>query len=303
MRAVAGLHRQTRPGAGRREWGLGWLLLLPSLAVFGVFTIYPILRTFWLGFFLQDPFGLRQHWVGLDQYRDVLGSAEFRHSLGVTFLFTLYTVPTSLVLGLALALLANQHLPGIRIFRTIFASTIATSVAVASMLWLLLLEPSTGLLNQLLATVGAGRVDLLNNPGTALAAVAATTVWQNLGLVFVVTLAAMQSIPDELYEAAEVDGHGAWSRLTHLTVPLLGPQLSFLTIVLTINAFESFGQIDLLTKGGPQESTNVLVYSIVGTLPLDPGKAAVQAVALFAIVAVLSFVQFRWFDRRVHYGD
>ncbi len=298
-RATAALRgRRQRRG----EVALAAALLAPSLAVFGVFTFYPLLRTIWLGFFLQDPFGLRSRWVGLDQYRDVLGSADFLNSLEVTFLFALYTVPTSLAAGLALAVLADQHLPGMRIFRTIFASTVATSVAVASLLWLVLLQPSAGLINQFLDAIGRDPVDLLNDPDTALPAVAATTVWQNLGVVFIVTLAAMQSIPEVLHESAKVDGHGTWSRFRHITLPMLGPQLLFLTVVLTINAFQSFGQIDILTEGGPSESTNVLVYSLVQTLPIDPGRAAAQAVVLFVVIGVLSFVQFKWLDRRVHYG-
>ena len=285
----------------RRDSLLAWALLSPSLIVFGLFVGYPLARTVWIGFFLQDPFGRHRRWVGLEQYVDVVTSADFAHSLWVTALFALYTVPLSLLLGLGLASLADQHLPGMRIFRTIFASTVATSVAVASMLWLVLLEPSAGLINQFLDALGLARVDLLNDPDTALAAVAATTVWQNLGIVFVVLLAAMQSIPVELYESAEVDGHGAWSRLVHVTVPLLGPQFLFLSVVLTINALQTFGQIDLLTEGGPQDATNVVVYSIVETLPLDQGAASAQAVVLFVLIAALSVVQFRWLDRRVHY--
>jgi len=288
--------------ARRRERLLAYALLAPSLLVFGVFVFYPLVRTIWLGFFLQDPFGLSSRWVGFDQYGDVITSSEFLNSLKVTALFGLYTVPTSLVLGLALAVLSNQHLPGMRIFRTIFASTVATSVAVASLLWLVLLQPSAGLINTFLDELGRDSVDLLNDQDTALIAVAATTVWQNLGVVFIVTLAAMQSIPEVLYESARVDGHGVWSRFRHITLPMLGPQMLFLSVVLTINAFQSFGQIDILTEGGPQESTNVLVYSLVQTLPIDPGGASAQAVALFCIIGLLSFVQFWWLDRRVHYG-
>jgi sn-glycerol 3-phosphate transport system permease protein len=287
----------------RRETRLAAALVAPAVVILGVFVLYPLVRTAWLGFFVQDPFGRNSRWVGLDQYRDIAGSDSFLNSLGVTARFVALTVPTSLVLGLLLATLANQQLRGIRLFRIIFASTIATSVAVASMLWLVLLEPSTGIVNQVLEAAGREPVNLLNDPDTALATVALTTVWQSLGLVFVVTIAAMQSIPEVLYESAQVDGHGRVSRFLRITVPLLGPQLMFLTVVLTIGAFQSFGQIDILTEGGPQDSTNVMVYSIVQQLPLDRGAASVEAVLLFLIVGALSFVQFRWLDRRVHYGN
>lgn len=277
-------------------------MLLPSLVILGVFVVYPMLRTVWLGFFVQDPFGRHRRWVWFEQYADVLVSLEFRNSVWVTVRFVLITVPASLLLGLLLAVLANQHLRGIRVFRTIFASTIATSVAVASMLWIVLLEPTTGILNHLLEALGLDPVDVLGNPRTALIGVSLTTVWQNLGLVFVVTIAAMQSIPNVLYESARVDGHGSVSRFVWITLPMLGPQLLFLSVVLTIGSFESFAQIDILTEGGPRDSTNVIVYSIVQNMPLDQGRASVEAVLLFLVVGSLSVVQFRWLDRRVHYA-
>jgi sn-glycerol 3-phosphate transport system permease protein len=290
----------------RRDWPLAVLFLLPSAVLFGVWVFYPLVRTVWLGLYRQDPFGLNRTWVGLDQYREVLTSGDFRHSLWVSTAFVALTVPASLVAGLALALLANQRLRGMRVFRTIFSSTVATSVAVASMLWLVLLHPSLGVFNHFLESIGRDPVDYLNDPDTALVAVAATTVWQNLGLVFIVMLAGLQSIPDELHEAARLDGHGAWSRLRHITVPLLSPTLFFALVILIINAFQAFAQIDLLTpEGGPLESTNVLVYELYTTVhqTRDPGLASAQAIVLFAIILVLSLVQLRLLERRVHYAN
>lgn len=287
----------------RHSTPTGLAMLLPSVAVLAVFVIYPLLRTAWLGLFEQDPFGRRRTWVGLDQYGEVLASSDFRHSLWVTVCFVALTVPTSIVLGILLAALANQHLRGIRVFRTIFASTIATSIAVASMLWIVLLEPTTGILASFLEAIGQEPVDVLGDPRTALIGVSLATVWQNLGLVFVVTLAAMQSIPDVLHESARLDGHGAVARFTWITVPLLGPQLLFLSIVLTIGSVQAYAQVDLLTEGGPRDATNVLVYSIVQHMPLDQGRASVEAILLFLFVGTFSAIQFRWLDRRVHYAS
>ena len=289
----------------RRDWQLAALFLAPSAALFAIWVFYPLGRTVWLGFYRQDPFGRRKTWVGFEQYHDVLTSSGFRHSLWVTVLFVLYTVPTSLVLGLALAVLANQRLRGVRIFRAIFSSTVATSVAVASLLWIVLLNPSIGLLNHFLVAIGRHPVDYLNNSRTALLAVASATVWQNLGLVFVIMIAGLQSVPEELYEAARLDGHGAWSRFRHVTVPMLSPTIFFATVVLLIHAFQSFGQIDLLTPdGGPLKSTNVLVYSLFTTVrkTRDPGLASAQAVVLFLIILVLSYLQLRIVEKRVHYA-
>lgn len=281
------------------------LLLAPSLVLLGVWAFYPLVRTVQLGFYRQDPFGTNRTWVGVEQYREALGSADFRHSLWVTVAYVLLTVPASLVLGLGLAVLANQQLRGMRVFRTIFSSTVATSVAVASLLWLVLLHPSLGLYNSFRRSVGWGPVDFLNDPSTALRAVAVTTVWQNLGLVFVVMIAGLQSIPAELYEAATLDGHGAWSRFRRITVPMLSPTILFSSVLLLVHAFQSFGQIDLLTpEGGPLKSTNVLVYQLYSTVykTRDPGLASAQAVVLFVIVLVLTLVQLRVAERRVHYA-
>jgi sn-glycerol 3-phosphate transport system permease protein len=280
----------------------GLVMVLPSAVILGVFVVYPLLRTAWLGFFEQDPFGRQRRWVGLAQYGDVLGSADFRHSLLVTITFVAFVVPTSLLLGLLLAALANQQLRGIRIFRTIFASTIATSVAVASMLWIVLLEPTSGILANFLEAIGQDPIDVLGTPRTALIGVGITTIWQNLGLVFVVSLAAMQSIPDVLHESARIDGHGPVARFVWITLPMLGPQLLFLSVVLTVAGFETFAQIDILTEGGPRDATNVVVYSIVQHMPLDQGRASVEAILLMLVVGTFSAIQFRWLDRRVHYG-
>lgn len=288
---------------GRRDALKAPFFMLPAFAFFVLFTFYPLVRTIWLGTQQSDPFGLRTEYVGLDQYKQVLEGDEFRNSLKVTLQFVVMTVPVALVLGLLLALLANTQMKGMRFFRTVFSSTVATSVAVSSLLWFVLLHPSIGILNQFLATIGRAPVDFLNNPDTALAAVSATTVWQNLGIVFVTMIAGLQSLPEEVLEAARVDGHGAISRFFRVTVPLLSPTLLFTTVVLTIRAFQTFGEVDLLTRGGPGERTNVIVYALFTKSRTDPGYAAALAVVLFVIVLLLTLVQFRFLERRVHYAN
>lgn len=303
-RAEAGADAEVTVAGPRRrfEWPLALLFLAPSLVVFAVFVFYPLARTIWIGLHRQDPFGNASFYVGWDQYRDVLTSASFHESLKATGGFALVTVPLGLVLGLGLALLAHQQLRGITVFRTIFSSTVATSVAVASLMWLTLFNPSIGVVNQFLTSIGRDPVVWLQDPDTALLAVSLTTVWQNLGVTFLIMIAGLQSIPDELYESARIDGAGGWSRFVNITVPLLSPTLLFATVVLTISASQSFGQIDLLTQGGPFGRTNVIVYSIFDDAVSDPGRAAATAVVLFGIILVLTLVQFRFLERRVFYG-
>jgi sn-glycerol 3-phosphate transport system permease protein len=277
--------------------------LLPSLALFAVFVFYPLVRSVWLGFHATDPFGRREVWVGIEQYRDVLTSSDFRYSLFVTGQFALYTVIPATAIGLYLALLAHRRLPGIVVFRTIFSSTVASSVAVSSVMWLLLLNPGVGVLNYLLDQGGAPTANWLTDPKWALPAVAATTVWMNVGFATIVILAGLQNIPEELYESARVDGARSWNQFLHVTLPGLSPTLLFVSVVGVIFAFQSFGQIHILTQGGPLDSTTVIVYSIYreAFLHYNVGLASAQAVVLFVIVLLLTLIQFAAAQRWVFY--
>ena len=294
--------RPRRFGRRVREAALGYALIVPSLLIFGTFIIYPFFKNFYLGLYRNPPFpNLPKTYIGFEQYTDVLTSSEFYNSVRVTFLFALLTVPAGIALGLALAVLAHQRLGGITIYRTIFSSSVATSVAVASVIFGTLMNPQVGLL----PWIGLDpRPPILENPTWALTAVAVTTIWQNLGLSFILMSSGLQSIPDELLEAAEVDGAGAWSRFRSVTLPLLSPTLFFAAIVGSIFAFQSFGQIDLLTEGGPLKKTNVLTYFIFTELRErnDPGAAAVLAIALFGITLLLTIIQMRVLEKRVFYG-
>ena len=270
--------------------------------IFGVFIFYPFFKNFYLGFYRTPPFpGLPKRFVGFDQYSEVLTSSEFLNSVKTTVAFAFMTVPTGIVLGLGLAVVAHQKLKGIGVYRTIFSSTVATSVAVAAVIFGTLFNPVVGLLPWL----GVNPTPpILDNPSWALAAVALITVWQTLGLTFILMSSGLQGIPDELLEAAQIDGAGPWRRFWRVTLPLLSPTIFFAVIVGGIFAFQTFGQIDLLTQGGPLKRTNVLTYFIYNTLRTEnnDGKAAVLAIALFAITLVLTAVQMRVLERRVHYG-
>jgi sn-glycerol 3-phosphate transport system permease protein len=286
-----------------RHRALAYLLVLPSLAIFTVFVFYPLVRNVVLGLYRTPPFpGLPRRYAGLGQYRQVLTSADFRNSITVTVFFALLTVPAGITLGLALAVLAHQRLRGITVFRTIFSSTLGTSVAVASVIFFTLLNPQVGLFTYYLGREGSP--SLLADPKWALVAVSATTVWQNLGLTFILMSAALSAIPDELLEAACIDGAGAWSRFRHVTLPLLSPTVFFAVVVGSIVAFQAFGQVDIMTQGGPFHHTDVLVYFIYREVLIsnNDGVAAVLAMALFAITLLLTLAQLRLLERRVFYA-
>jgi ABC-type sugar transport system permease subunit len=232
-------------------------------------------------------------------------SNEFHDAMITTIQFALITVPIGLVLGVGLAVLADTYIRGIGVFRTIFSSTVATSVAVASLMWLLLFQPSVGILADALPFDVFTEPGVLNDEDTALWAVSVTTIWSNLGFTFIIITAALQSIPVDLYESSALDGARSWMRFTNVTVPMLGPTLLFVTVVLTIRAFQAFGEFDLLTGGGPGNATTTMTYLIYGNNSLirnDLGLQSASAVLLFLFLLVLSIIQFRGLERRVHYG-
>ncbi len=294
-----------RQGRRTREALLAYALLLPSFVVFGIFVFYPFAKNIEIPFYKRTNctgLGVRRScdrsWAGFEQWRDILGGDDFRHSLWVTLKFTLMTVPAGIALGLLLAVIAHQRLRGITVFRTIFSSTVATSAAVASVIFVSLFGPQTG--------VWKWTIDgtpILQHPTWALPAVAAVATWQSIGLAFIVMSAGLQAIPDDLLEAASVDGAGAGRRLWRITLPLMTPTLFFAFVVGSIGAFKTFAEIDILTPGGgTRDSTNVLAYAVFqeGFVSQDQVRAAVFAVGLFVCVLLLTLAQLR-LERRVKY--
>jgi ABC-type sugar transport system permease subunit len=287
-----------------REAALGYLLILPAVAAFGLFVFYPLVKTAYLGFFLAPPTpNLPSHYVGFQQYSQVLGSSEFRDDLGRTVFFVLLTVPIGIIIGLALANLAQKKVRGIGAFRTIFSSTVATSTAVASVVFFTLLNPQVGLLSYLFGKEGGNGI--LQDPSWALPAIAMVTIWANIGFTFILMSAALQSLPEDVLEASKVDGASNAVRFRQITLPLLSPIIFFAAIIGVISGFQAFGQIDILTQGGPNHATLVLIYDLYQQAFQfnNPGYAAVLSVALFFILLLLTFVQFWFFQRRVSYGS
>lgn len=281
----------------------GLLYLLPSILLFSVFLFYPMFKTIYLSLFLTDAQGQAQVFVGLEHYSQLLGSPTFRASLKATVLFVLYTVPAGVILALGLALLANQKLKGIGFFRTIFSSTMGMSVAASSVIWLFMYNPAIGIANTIMKTIGLSEMQWLLNPDTALLSVAIPTIWMNTGFSFLILLGGLHNIDASLYESSRIAGVSDFYSLRKITLPLLSPTLLFIVTISLINSFQTFGQIDILTKGGPMESTNVIVYSIFkdAFVNFNIGSASAQAVILFAFILVVTILQFKWSEKKVHY--
>ena len=279
------------------------LYLLPSILLFSIFVFYPMFRTIYLSFFLTNQSGEAALFVGLENYAYLLESPEFRNSIKATFLFVLYTVPTGIIFALGLALLANEKLKGIGFFRTIYASTMGVSVAASSVVWLFLFHPSIGMFNKVLHILNLPQVEWLLDPTWALLSVSLTTIWLNTGFSFLILLGGLQNIDEHLYESARIDGASYWYRLRRITIPMLSPTLFFIITISLINAFQTFGQIDILTKGGPSQSTNLIVYSIYreAFVNYQFGTASAQAVFLFICILIVTILQFKLGERKVHY--
>ena len=283
---------------------LGYALVLPSLVVFGIFIFYPFAKNFSLALYRTPPFpGLPKKYVGLDQVGDVLSSSSFHKSLRVTVEFVLLTVPTGIVLGLLLAVLAHKQLRGMGAYRTIFSSTVATSVAAASVIFFTLLNPQVGLLTYWLGR--SGETGVLEDPKTALLAVAVTTIWQNIGLSFILMSAGLQGVPDELYEAAEVDGANGPRRFWHVTLPMLSPYIFFNLVMGIIGTLQIFAQAFIMTQGGPNDSTLFYAYYLFNNAfrYFKMGYASALAWLLFACIGVFVFLQMRVFRSRRVYDE
>ncbi len=275
-----------------REVGLAALFLAPSLAVFIAFFYVPFARLLTWGTYKSVRGGESYNQVGLDQYREVLGGDDFRAGLWHSLQFVLYTVPAGLVLGVLLAVAAHRRLKGIKVFQAIFSSTLASSVAVSAVIFFFLLNP----------VIGYFQVDWAQDKDMALFAAALPSIWQNLGLAFVIVLAGLQAVPDEVIEAATLDGYGPIRRLVRITLPLISPVLMFLVVILVIFGFQAFAQIEIVTNGGPTRASETVVFKIFRNSQ-DYGVSSVMSVGLFFVTLVVTFLQFVILERRVHYGD
>lgn len=281
-----------------RQWALAYALLLPSLVVFAVFAYLPLYRLVHFSLYQQSSrLGGGERYVGFGAVWDVLSGEPFLQGTWITIKFLIFTVPAGIALGVLLAMAAHRRLKGIKIFQTIFSSTVASSVAVSSVVFLTLVNEQIGLLRNVSWLS-------LKSPNSALFAAALSSVWQNLGLTFVIVLAALQTVPEELLEAAHLDGYGAVRRFFRVVVPLISPALFFLAIVLVVYGFQAYAQIELITGGGPLRSTETLLYRITKLQKnTDLQVGASMSLGLFGLTFLVALVQFRLLERRVTYGN
>lgn len=276
-----------------------YLFLLPALIIFGVFLFYPFFRTIYLSFFLTDKYGQAKIFWGIRNYTDIFKDTSFWISLKVTFQFVLMVAAGGLVIGMITSLLTAKKYPGNAFASAVYAMPVAIASAAASMSFKMILHPTNGLLNILMGT----SINWTGDANYALFSVAGMTIWLTSGINFIFISAGLRNIPEQLYESASIDGAGYWRRFWHITLPGLSPTLFFQIIINIIGAFQSFSQIRLLTKGGPGDATNVIVYNIYKNAfeNFRFGTAAALSVILFVIILIITLIQFSMEKRSVNY--
>lgn len=273
--------------------------LIPSLLIFGVFLFYPFFKTIYLSMYKTNKMGEAKIFVGAGNYVDLLTSPSFYNSLMVTAIFVLIVVIGGMALGLLGAVLCNQAFPGIRIFSTAYALPMAIASSSAAMIFKIMLHPSIGIVNKILGL----NINWINDQRYALVCVAVLTAWLNSGINFLYFSAGLSNIDESIYERASVDGANAVQKFFRLTLPGLSPIMFYTLVVNIIQAFQSFGQVKVLTQGGPGESTNLIVYSIYRDAFFNYrfGSVAAQSVILFLIIMVLTLLMFRAEKKGVSY--
>lgn len=272
-----------------------YLFLLPALLVLGVTVFYPALQAFYLSF-TEYGFDITQppQWVGLANFRRLVGDRVFWRTLGNTMLYLVGVVPILVILPLGLAILVNRALPGIRWFRAAYYTPVVISMVVAGIAWRWLYA-ETGLLNQLLQWLRLAEtgVPWLTSPQLALFSVMVVTIWKGLGYYMVIYLAGLQAIPTDLYEAAAIDGSDGWQKHWDITVPLMRPYLLLVAVISAISATKVFEEVFIMTQGGPRNSSKTIVYYVYEQAfqDLEMSYACTIGLVLFLLILGLSMLR------------
>ncbi|NHC45483.1 carbohydrate ABC transporter permease [Motilibacter aurantiacus] len=304
-RLQASTARRSRSGR-RTSWATPWLFLLPYLVLFGTFVLAPIVYGVWISLHDYDYTLPGKPWVGLRNYTNLFDSESvtagpFWDGMKATAIFTVFSVPLLLVVPLAVAVVMNQRFRGRNLFRAVYFAPYVLGVAVIGVLWRFLLDRNIGIVNHYLGVVGLpDDIPWLTSVPEAWVALVGVTVWWTLGFNAVIYLAGLQDIPNELYEAAKVDGANAWQRFRNVTLPGLRPVTSFVTMVTIIASVNMFGQSYLMTLGQPGTDTRTAIYAITetGLRNFRMGDAAAMSYVLTLVLMLLSLAVFWLFRER-----
>lgn len=287
-----------------KEWFLFLLFILPNFAFLVLFTYWPLIRNVQLSMQKVNPYTKAQSFAGLDNYRWLFNDRVFKMVATNTAIFIVCCVVFTLGIGLAIALLLNEKLKGRTAVRALVFAPYLIAGSAVGLVWAYIFNPRFGLMAMILDWFGVSSPRWLEDPDWALAAIIIVYVWKNLGFATVVFLAGLQGIPNDLYEAAKLDGASAWWRFRSVTLPMLSPISFFLTVTSVLSTFQAFDIQDVMTGGGPTYSTTTLVYYVYDQAWQAQRweRAAAAAVVLFILMLVVTVVQTIWERRQVHYG-
>lgn len=286
-----------------RGWWLPVLLIAPQVLVSAVFFYYPAGQAIWQSLFIPDPFGLSSRFVGLGNFEFLFSDKYYRASFVTTAVFSILVSLCSMIPALFLAVMADRLIKGSGVYRTMLIWPYAVAPAIAGVLWLFMFNTRVGVVSWYLGHLGYDWNHVLNG-GEAMGLVVIASAWGRISYNFLFFLAALQAVPRSVIEAAAIDGARFWKRFWTIVLPLLSPIAFFLLVVnIVYSFFETFGVIHTITSGGPQQSTTVLVYKVFsdGFVGQDLGSSAAQSVVLLFVVGLLTIIQFKYIEKRVHY--
>ncbi|GIP40353.1 sugar ABC transporter permease [Paenibacillus sp. J31TS4] len=288
---------------GRIEGLKDFSLALPAILFLLLFTYYPLVNSFYLSFTDWNLIKPIKKFVGFDNYTRILTDDRFYHVLKVTFLYTIIDVIVTLVLGLLLALLFNKQSKAYGVMRLFVFMPYYISMVIASIVFIWILNPKYGVLNSFLGTLGINPVQWLNDPKTALFSLIMVSVWKSVGFTMIIFIGGLRSIPLDYYEASSLDGANKFHQFWHITVPLLSPTTLFLVVTSFISSMQVFQSVDIMTGGGPLESTKVMVMWIyqMAFEEFRAGRSSALVVIFFLIIMAFTALQFAVSKKKVHY--
>ena len=279
------------------------MLVLPQLVISIVFFFYPAGQAIWQSLFIPDPFGLSSQFVGMGNFEFLFEDKYYRASFITTAIFSTLVTLVAMIPALFLAVLADRLIKGAGTYRTLLIWPYAVAPAVAGVLWLFMFNTRVGVVSWYLGQLGYDWNHVLNN-NEAMGLVVVASAWGRISYNFLFFFAALQAVPKSVIEAAAIDGAHFWHRFYTIVLPLISPTAFFLLVVNIVYAFfETFGVIHTITSGGPQQATTILVYKVFadGFVGQDLGSSAAQSVVLLLLVGILTVVQFKFIEKRVHY--
>ena len=296
--------RYSRAPGAKREKRAGWILTLPFLALFLIFTAWPVIQSVFFSLTdirnrdLRTPFSV--DFVGLDQYTKAFADPTFQKAAFNTAYFVIVGVPLTLTVALAAAIALNSGISRFRgIFRLGFYTPVITSIVAVAVVWRFLLHPDSGLVNTVLDWIGIDGPNWLGSTTWAMPSLIAMATWRNFGTAMIIFLAGLQSVPVQLHEAAAIDGANAWQRFRHVTLPILRPTILFVSVTTAIGYLQFFEEPFVMTDGGPLDSTiSASMYTYQQFSFGNYGYAAALSYLIFVVIAIVTAIQFRFLSER-----